>query len=112
MFPQLARAAALGAALLVSLPATAGQVKPIHVSYADLDLSAAAGKAALERRIARAADSVCGGRANPRDLVDSAHRERCVASALDSVRPAVDLAFRNAATRQLAARDQSVRVAP
>ncbi len=112
MFPQFARAAAFGAVLLVALPAAAGEGKSINVSYADLDLAADKGKKAFERRIAHAAGAVCGGPADPRDLVGTAHRNRCVASALDSARPAVELAFRNAPTRQLAARDQSVRVAP
>ena len=111
MFANFARAAALGTVLLVSLPAVAGTGKSVVVSYSDLNLTSAAGKKAFERRIARAIDAVCGTPA-PRDLVDSAHRKRCVVAALDSARPAVELALRNAATQQLAAREQSVRVAP
>lgn len=112
MFANFARAAALGAVLLVSLPAAAGNGKSVQVSYSDLNLTSAAGKQAFERRIARAADAVCGNPATARDLVASAHRKRCVVAALDSARPAIELAFRNAATQQLAAREQSVRVAP
>lgn len=112
MFANFARAAALGTVLLVSLPAAAGPGKSVQVSYSDLNLASAAGKKALERRISRAANVVCGNPANPRDLVAGAHRKRCVAAALDSARPAVELALRSAATRQLAARDQGVRVAP
>lgn len=112
MFANLARAAALGAVLLVALPAAAGTGKSTRVFYSDLDLTAPAGKKALERRIARAVDAVCGSPAHSRDLVANGHRKRCVATTLESARPAVELALRNAATRQLAARDQNVRVAP
>lgn len=112
MFPQLARAAALGAALLLALPASAGPQKSVSVSYSDLNLASAAGKEAFKGRIARAADKVCGAPSTPRDLVAGAHRKRCVVAALESAHPAVELALRNAATQQLAARDQSVRVAP
>jgi UrcA family protein len=112
MFANFARATALGAVLLVSLPAAAGTSKSVLVSYSDLNLTSAAGKQTFERRIASAAVAVCGNPAAQRDLVASAHRKRCVMAALDSARPAVELALRNAATQQLAARDQSVRVAP
>ncbi|MCR5871991.1 MULTISPECIES: UrcA family protein [unclassified Sphingomonas] len=111
MITNFARAAALGAALLVSLPTVAGQGKHVRVSYADLDLTADAGKKTFERRIARAADAVCGP-TDGRDLAGVVRHKRCVATALESSRPAVELAFRNSATRQLAARDQSIRVAP
>ncbi|MCA1197401.1 UrcA family protein [Sphingomonas sp. R647] len=111
MFANLARAVTLGAVLLVSLPAAARTGKSIEVSYADLNLSAVAGQKAFQRRISRAAMAVCGT-ADMRDLVATGYRNRCVATALESARPAIELAVRNAATRQLAARDQSVRVAP
>ncbi|MFN6936707.1 MAG: UrcA family protein [Tsuneonella sp.] len=99
MFANLARAVTLGAVLLVSLPAAARTGKSIEVSYADLNLSAVAGQKAFQRRISRAA-------------MATGYRNRCVATALESARPAIELAVRNAATRQLAARVQSVRVAP
>ena len=112
MFAPPFRPAMLGVALLLATPALAESGKAIAVRYGDLDLTAAAGKQTFERRITRAAAIVCGGTPDSRDLVGSRAHGRCVASALQSARPAVDLALRNAATRQLAARDQSVRVAP
>jgi len=112
MFAPPFRAATLGVVLLLATPALAGAGKSIAVRYGDLDLTAAAGKQTFERRIARAASAVCGGTPESRDLFGSRAHGRCVVSALQSARPAIDLALRNAATRQLAARDQSVRVAP
>lgn len=112
MLAPLLRAATLGVALLLATPALAGSGKSIAVRYGDLDLTAAAGKHTFERRIARAATAVCGGAPESRDLAANRAHGRCVASALESARPAIDLALRNAATRQLAARDQNVRVAP
>lgn len=112
MFSTLFRTAALGAVLLLSHPAAATPGKSVTVRYADLDLTAAAGRKMLERRVAHAAMSVCGGRPDYRDLTGTRAHNRCVASALESARPAIELAFRSAATRQLAARDQNVRVAP
>ncbi|MBX4388977.1 UrcA family protein, partial [Mycobacterium tuberculosis] len=75
MFANFARAAALGAVLLVSLPATAGQGKSMRVSHADLDLTAEAGKKTFERRIARAAETVCGV-TDDRDLAGVARHKR------------------------------------
>ena len=112
MFATLFRSAALGAVLLLSLPAAAGPGKSATVRYADLDLTSAAGKETLERRIANAAMAVCGGRPDYRDLTGARAHNRCVAKALETARPSIDLALRSAATRQLAARDQNVRVAP
>ncbi len=112
MFATLFRSAALGAVLLLSLPAAAGPGKSATVRYADLNLTSPAGKKTLERRIANAAMAVCGGRPDYRDLTGASAHNRCVARALESARPSVELALRNAATRQLAARDQNVRVAP
>lgn len=112
MFATPLRIAALGAALLLSQPAAAGPGTSLMVRYADLNLTSAAGKKALERRIARAAISVCGGRPDYRDLSGSRAHNQCVARALDSASASIEFAFRSAATRQLAARDQNVRVAP
>ncbi|OYX49915.1 MAG: hypothetical protein B7Y97_08370 [Sphingomonas sp. 32-66-10] len=112
MFSTLFRTAALGAVLLLSHPAAATPGKSVTVRHADLDLTAVAGRQTLERRIAHAAMSVCGGRPDYRNLTETRAHNRCVASALESARPSIELAVRSAATRQLAARDQNVRVAP
>jgi UrcA family protein len=111
MLHNLARAAAIAAALLAAIPAVADGAKSVQVSYADLNLASAQGKASFERRINAAAQRVCGP-APGLNLVMQAAANRCVAATLESTQPAIELAYRNAASRQLAARDMSVTVAP
>ncbi|WP_343520221.1 UrcA family protein [Sphingomonas sp.] len=111
MLSNLARAAAIAAALLAAVPAFADGERSVEVSYADLNLASAQGKAAFERRLKAAAARVCGVGLE-RDLRLHKVTQRCAATALESTGPAVELAYRNAADRQLAARDMSVTVAP
>ena len=111
MLCNLVRAAAIAAALLASVPAIAGGEKTVKVSYADLNLANADGRATFDRRIAIAIRHVCGP-TNQRDFAMDKAARRCASTARESVRPAVQLAHRNAARRQLAARDMSVTVAP
>jgi UrcA family protein len=111
MLSNLARAAAIAAALIAAAPAIAGGEKSVKVSYADLNLSSALGKATLDHRIARAADRMCGVGLE-QHLALEALAQRCAAGARESARPGIELAYRNAANRQLAARDMSVTVAP
>lgn len=111
MLCNLARAVAITAALLASVPAIAGDEKSVKVSYADLNLSSANGRAVFDRRIASAIRNVCGP-TNQRDFAMDKAARRCASTSRESVRPAVELAHRNAASRQLAARDMSVTVAP
>ncbi len=108
---NLARAAAISAALVLAAPASADGTKSVKVSYADLNLSSAAGRNTLDRRVARTADRICGV-ALEQHLELQAVAKRCAATARESARPAIELAHRNAANRQLAARDMSVTVAP
>lgn len=53
---------AAAAALLAAGPALAADpdARMVKVSHADLDLSSAQGRAALERRVAAAKEAVCG----------------------------------------------------
>jgi UrcA family protein len=111
MLSNLARAAAIAAALIAAVPAIASGAKSVKVSYADLNLTSSTDKARFERRIARAADRVCGVELG-RDVQLQAATKRCAAETRESLRPAIQLAHRNAANRQLAARDMSVTVAP
>ncbi len=111
MLSNLARAAVVAAALAAAAPAIAEGAKSVKVSYADLNLSSAPGKAALERRIARAADRVCRV-GHEQGLQLKAAAKRCAAETRESTQPAIELAHRNAANQQLAARDMSVTVAP
>jgi UrcA family protein len=114
MIHNLARAAVVAAfiagTLLAPLPATAAGADAT-VSYADLNLASSAGKAALDRRVARAADRVCGV-GDERFLRLQAIARRCAAEARDKARPAIETAYRAATDRQLAARDMSVTVTP
>ena len=108
---NLAHAAAIAAALVSAVPAAADEAKSVEVSYADLNLSSATGRDALDRRIARVANRICGVGLE-REVMRQMLAERCAADARESARPAIELAYRNAANRQLAARDMSVTVAP
>lgn len=108
---NLAHAAAIAAVLVFAAPAAADGAKSVKVSYADLNLSSAAGRDALDRRVARTAERICGV-ALESDLAMQMAAKRCAANARESARPAIELAHRNAANRQLAARDMSVTVAP
>lgn len=111
MLCNLARAAAIAAALLAAVPAAADGTRSVEVSYADLNLASAQGKSTFERRLKAAAARACGV-GYERDLTLHKITKRCAAAALESVNPAVELAYRNAANRQLAAREMSVTVAP
>lgn len=99
MTRTLTAAAALAALLVTAAPAHAGE-KQALVTYADLDLTHAAGRAALDRRIAAAATRVC--RADSRDLARKLAERRCRGKALDDSRPAVELARRAASGQRLA----------
>jgi len=111
MLFNLARAAAIAAALIAAVPAFAGGAKSAKVSYADLNLSSSTGKAQFAQRIDSAVERLCGS-TSQRELAKALEARRCTTAALESVEPAIELAHRNAATRQLAARDMSVTVAP
>ena len=111
MLSNLARPAALAGVLIAAVPAHAGGAKSANVSYADLNLASATGKAMLERRVSRAANRICGFGLE-QNLRMQAAAQRCATAARESARPAIELAYRNAANRQLAARDMSVTVAP
>lgn len=111
MLCNLARAAAITAALIAAVPAAADGAKSVQVSYGDLDLASTQGKSAFERRLKAAAARACGVNLE-RELKRLELSKRCAATALESAAPAIELAYRKAANRQLAARDMSVTVAP
>ncbi|WP_380876310.1 UrcA family protein [Sphingomonas sp. DBB INV C78] len=92
---------AIGAILLVTTPSTAS-IRPVEeqfatarVSYADLNLSTAEGRATLDRRISRAARRVC--------VMAPDHRETsCRRHALELARPQVLAAVERAQKIQVA----------
>jgi len=107
------RCVAVGATLLVSslsTPAVAGN-QPIvvpapsrdeivvrHVSYADLNLAAAAGERTLVGRVRYAVNDLCsevvGG--SPRSFMLRPAEARCSGASWDQARPQIDLAVRRA----------------
>jgi len=111
MLSNLARAAAVAAALIAAAPAIAGGEKSVKVAYADLNLASSSGKAVFAERIDAAIARVCGS-TTQRDLTMAIAASRCATATRASHAPAIELAHRNAANRQLAARDMSVTVAP
>jgi len=86
--------AALAAAMSAPAAATARPAGARVVSYSDLDLSAAAGRARLEQRIGAAVRAVCGSAA-PGDLGGVRAVEQCRAATLADVsRPLIVIAAR------------------
>lgn len=87
------------AALILAATASAappivveGQQQPTAtVSYADLDLDTAAGRARLDSRIRRAAKSLCLDEA-VRDLADRLDQKACLSFAVASARPQIEQA--------------------
>jgi UrcA family protein len=69
-----------------------GQQQPTAtVSYADLDLGSAAGRARLDSRIRRAAKSLCLDE-GVRDLADRLDQKSCLSFAVASARPQIEQA--------------------
>ncbi|MDH7638837.1 UrcA family protein [Sphingomonas oryzagri] len=103
---------ALSAALLLSAPAFAAPAADgmsTTVRFADLDLATDAGVARLHSRIARAANAVCGGDVDQRNLSLMNSVAACRQVALASAEPQVQLAMASArGDRQLAVNDVKV----
>jgi UrcA family protein len=78
--------AATAAAMTASAPAFASETATAAVSIAKLDLTSDRGRAQLDRRIARAAEDLCG-RPDRRDLTLSVAADECMADVLASARP-------------------------
>lgn len=75
-------AAATAAFAAIVPPASAQGMPTTTVSYADLDLSSAAGMTTIERRIAGAADRVCGVSATVSDLGTRVAQAKCRKAAI------------------------------
>jgi UrcA family protein len=79
------------------------------VSYADLNITAPAGRHALETRVALAAKDLC--LENEREpLVDVMAQKNCLSFAMTRARADIDLAVARAGS-QLASSERSIRVA-
>ncbi|MFC3713200.1 UrcA family protein [Sphingoaurantiacus capsulatus] len=68
----------------VTATARAAPAPTQSVSYADLDLSSAAGVDSLNRRVRAAAKAVCGDAPARRGLAETIKIERCVDGAVES----------------------------
>ena len=89
--PYILAAAALVAGLNIGLaagaaPAFASSPEGITVSYADLNLASVAGRDILDRRIAGAAEQLCG-QARPVELSWAAAVETCRAETIALTQP-------------------------
>ena len=91
MFLRTIALAAASAAALAAAPATASDIVvapetvTVRVSYADLNLASAEGRARLDRRIAGAARSICGTY-HPAQLEMFALVQNCREEAIASAR--------------------------
>jgi UrcA family protein len=87
--------AALAAVTLIAGPALAAPAqtedspRQAAVSYADLNLSTATGQAALVARIHRAAEAVCGGEPDSRDVKAQMAYRGCIRRAVDTAVAAI-----------------------
>ncbi|MGB3472906.1 MAG: UrcA family protein [Erythrobacter sp.] len=82
-FAALALGPVLGPVLGLSAasPALSQNTPPsVSVSYAGLDLTSEAGRETLDRRLAQATRSVCGGKPSMRELAKMAAFRECVAA--------------------------------
>ena len=93
-FPALA-ALVVATALVTPTVGQAAETNLIRVSYADLNLVESFGQNQLERRIAYAAETVCGT-ADPRDLIFVRAVTDCRDGTVADARPAYEAAVASA----------------
>jgi UrcA family protein len=90
MLKKLFSSSTFALALAISAPAFAEGMNAsvssvsMPVSYADLDLSSAAGIEVLKARIAHTAEMVCGSRPSVRDIKSTLEFRSCVHEAMTS----------------------------
>lgn len=109
-FASLALAAALVSAPALAAPAADGMSMTVH--FGDLDLSTDAGAATLHARVKYAAQMVCGGDVDQRDLARLNAANACRRIAMASAEPQVRMALADVRDgRQLAAADMQVKTA-
>jgi UrcA family protein len=94
-----ALATCLLAAAAISEPALAADPQGVQpglrmVHFADLDLESDAGRATLERRLARAVQSICAENPADTSVAVAEARQRCVAETTAALDGQVDVATR------------------
>lgn len=104
-----AAVAALALNLATVAPALAQSAPSIAVSYQDLNLSGAAGRDVLDRRIANAAEQLCG-EASTVELTWNAAVQACQAETIAQTQAQRDAAVRYGTVQVIAQADPVVRV--
>jgi UrcA family protein len=109
--PTLASTTVMAATLLLALstPAWAQDVerRTVRVSYADLDISQAAGRQALEQRIERAVTRICADRTQLDLSVRSQIARKCRADAIAGVQPQLAALYSRRDVIQASAEDRT-----
>lgn len=100
----IAAAAALGATFAGQAAAQSGDTVRVSVSYADLDLSRASGREALEHRIDSAIDRICADEPSPVDLNRTHVYRVCRAQAWAGARQQLAAVYGGATLAQAAIR--------
>ena len=99
----LVAAAAFSGAAAAQNPSVVVSGEPtVTVSYADLNLASAGGRAALDRRVRQAARALCVDE-RVADLERAIAGRACLASALASARPQIEQALAAGGATRLAA---------
>lgn len=104
-----AAVAALALNLATVAPALAQSATSIEVSYQDLNLTSSAGREILDRRIANAAEQLCG-EARPIELTLNAAVQACQAETIAQTQAQRDAAVRYGTVQVIAQADPVVRV--
>ena len=111
--PSILAAAILVAGIVdftvAAAPTLAMAPASVAVGYADLNLSSAAGREILDRRIANAAERLCGY-AHPLELGWTAAVEACRAETIAATEPQRNAALGRSGTVEIGQADQIVRV--
>ena len=109
---SLAAAAVAAGVLTLGLAATPVAAQPVEtvlVSYADLDLGSQIGRERLDRRIAGAAEQLCGGY-SPNQLRWAAAVRACQFETIADTQPRRDAAVGLRGTVRVSSADRVVRV--
>ena len=111
--PSILAAAVLVAGLVnvgvAAVPAVAQAPEGIEVSYADLNLASTAGRQVLDRRIAGAAEQLCG-KFSPVDLSFAEAVQACRAETIALTQPQRNAAIGLGGTVEVSDASQSLRV--
>lgn len=95
-------AAALATPAVAAEQGLSGHSARVNVSFADLDLETAEGRAVLERRLMRAVKAVCSPAPLTEGIVVEAERARCIEATSADLADKMDAAVRAARANRLA----------